>query len=255
MKAPNKPLGNSPNWPVGQTVSRPNVYEPNKILNCELWEIDYVTDQTADPKNLAWGLFCFIKKLICGEFCFSVLFCLLMYWYSKYLEFKHSVITTTQFVQKSKEQIVKSRSSVKSSLMFVWCCFYYFVTNSLVALLETLCALQVARHCYLYVYIYMSVCTYVCTYIYIYMNTYTHTYIYTHMNMYIYHKYNNIYTYIYMYMYMYISVYKFTYVNIWSTVSQQGEISSQRNQPGLGFFRQNIYLFVYLDVHPIRPTL
>jgi len=42
-----------------------------------------------------------------------------------------------------------------------WCCFYYFVRNSLVALLEALCA-RICIHAYIDIYIY----TYLYTYIY-----------------------------------------------------------------------------------------
>jgi len=57
---------------------------------------------------------------------------------------------------------------------FDWCCFYYFLRNSLVALLEALFALHLCINAYIYIYIHT------CTYIYIYMSAHIHTYTYIH---------------------------------------------------------------------------
>jgi len=67
--------------------------------------------------NLAFCAFWSFKNLVRGPFDFNILFGLPIYWYWIWFEVKYSVITTID-----------------------WCCFYYFLRNSLVALLEALFA-------------------------------------------------------------------------------------------------------------------
>ena len=52
-----------------------------------------------------------------------------------------------------------------------WCCFYYFVRNRLVALLEALCALYIYTCilCALYIYTYIHTCIYTFIYMLIYI--------------------------------------------------------------------------------------
>ena len=74
--------------------------------------------------------------------------------------------------------------------MIDWCCFYYFARNSLVALLEALCA---------WVYICVCVCVCVCAYTYVHLCK---------------HKYVCIYIYIYVYIYTYVYIYMYVCVYI-----------------------------------------
>ena len=58
-----------------------------------------------------------------------------------------------------------------------WCCFYYFVRNSLVALLEALCALYTCTHVHAHVHILVHVHT----------RTHTHLHTHTHAHTFVLH--------------------------------------------------------------------
>jgi len=102
-------------------------------------------------------------------------------------------IQLVRVLTRSHNHGVWNHSSSSSTLIYIdWCCFYYFVRNGLVALLEALCAqypslckyrcnyrVHVVCTCIHAWVMYICICMYIYTHSCIRTHTHTHTRIYT----------------------------------------------------------------------------